>query len=139
MLLVFLRTNSESGLDNMGRRLQYGEEKRRTSPRPDLIENVMEQRAACDSVSEKSMELSSPEEQTTLLEIPHLPGQINADELYAVPVKRRERPWKADQPAEHKPLLGAPEDEDETEETLPHGWEKHEGRFAFFLLFKFFS
>lgn len=109
----------------MGRRLQYGEEKRRTSPRPDLIENVMEQRAACDSVSEKSMELSSPEEQT--LEIPHMPGQINADELYAVPVKRRERPWKADQPAEQKPLLGAPEDEDETEETLPPGWEKHEG------------
>jgi hypothetical protein len=114
----------------MGRRLQYGEEKRRTSPRPDLIENVMEQRAACDSVSEKSMELSSPEEQTTL-EIPHLPGQINADELYAVPVKRRERPWKADLSAEQKPLLGAPEDEDETEETLPQGWEKHEGQLHF--------
>jgi len=109
------RRNSEAGLDNMGRRF---EEKRRAPPRPDLIENAVEARA-CDSVSEKSMDLSSPEEAGA--EIAHLPGQINADELYAVPVKRRAKP------AEQKPLLAPDDDEDETEESLPLGWEKHEG------------
>ncbi|XP_065346910.1 protein Fe65 homolog isoform X1 [Cloeon dipterum] len=122
------RTNSEAGLDNMGRRPQQqypgADEKRRSSPRPDLIENVLESQRACDSISEKSMDLSSPEEQG---EIPHLPGQLNADELYAVPVKRRERNWKnIDEPAEQKQPLLNPDDEDETEETLPPGWEKHE-------------
>jgi hypothetical protein len=116
----------------MGRRaLQYtGEDKRRAcSPRPDLIEDVSKAgRRARDSVSEKSMDLSSPEDG----DIPHVPGQLNAEELYAVPVKRRGRrgsPGSGDNEEEERPLLtGRCHDElDDEDEALPPGWERHEG------------
>lgn len=80
------------------------------------------------SVSEKSMDLSSPEEG----DIPHVPGQLNAEELYAVPVKRRgggggRRTSPGDD--EERPLLtGRCQDEDDEDETLPPGWERHEGQ-----------
>lgn len=84
------------------------------------------------------MDLSSPEEGGGGGEIPHVPGQLNAEELYAVPVKRRggSRRSPGAGAEEERPLLTGlcqderedEEDEEEDGEALPPGWERHEGK-----------
>lgn len=54
--------------------------------------------------------------------VPHIPGQLNND-LYAVPVKRRQQKSSEDIDSSGK------ERSDET--NLPPGWEKHEGKTFF--------
>ena len=65
--------------------------------------------------------------------VPHVEGGLNS-ELYAVPVKRRPKAQKTvtvtqNQTEKIPPNLDANTiDQEDKDENLPAGWEKHEGK-----------